>query len=200
MLLNWVLFPPPLLFLNQKIVHWSETCRAGVTVYHPSLPRGSATLNIAPPPILPPCPFSNWEPLVHTGDPERPISPWAGRPRGSGSPCADSGSVNRADGFWQIHSDWKSFILQDFFSLFFMKPPIHKKSCPSTFRWNIVGLDSWFHGHLGNTLKGSNNRKYAFYLLRRLKFDPECFWQYATKTNTIFSAGGFCNCLSWCLY
>lgn len=119
----------PPLFLNQQIVHWSETCRAGVSVYHPSLPRGSATLNIAPPPIFPPCPFSNWEPLVHTGDPERPISPWAGRPRGSGSPCADSGSVNRADGFWQIHSDWKSFILQDFFfSLFHETPPYTKRA------------------------------------------------------------------------
>ena len=74
----------------------------------------------------PPPSFSNWEPLVHGGDPERPVSPWVGRPRGSGSPCADSGSVNRADGFWQIHSDRKLFILQDFFSpsrLFRATPP-----------------------------------------------------------------------------
>lgn len=149
---------------------------------------------------LPSLPLSNWEPLVHTGDPECPVSPWAGRPRGSGSPCADSGSVNRADGLWQIHSDWKSFILWDFFFLFFMKPPMHKKSCPSTFRLNIVGLDSLFHGHLGNTLLGFINRKYGFYLLRHLRYDPESFWQYATKTNTIFSARRFCNCLSWYMY
>lgn len=108
-------------------------------------------------PLSPPSPLSNWEPLVHAGDPERPVSPWASRPRGSGSPCADSRSVNRADGFWQIHSDWKSFILQDFFlPLFFppWKPPMHKKSCPSTFGLGSEGLDNLFHGHLRKHLEG----------------------------------------------
>lgn len=115
-------------------------------------------------PPTPPPSFSNWEPLVHTGDPERPVSPWAGRPRGSGSPCADSGSVNRADGFWQIHSDRKSFILRDFFFPlpFFMKPPMHKKSCPSTFRLNKVGLDSLFQDHWGKHLWLRENMPFIY--------------------------------------
>lgn len=139
---HWVVSPtspPPLLPFSTstiEIVHWCKTCWAGVSVCLPSLPRGSTTLNIAPPPPSPsvspslPRSFPNWEPLVHTGDPERPVSPWAGRPRGSGSPCADSGSVNRADGFWQIHSDWKSFILQDFFLLspLSWNPPCTKRA------------------------------------------------------------------------
>ncbi len=52
-----------------------------------------------------------------------------------------------------------------FFSLslsFFMKPPTHKKSCPSTFRWNMVRLDSLFHDHLGNTLNGLINKNVPF--------------------------------------
>lgn len=93
--------------------------------------------------------FSNWEPLVHTGDPERPISPWARQPRGSGSPCADSRSVNRADGFWQIYSEWKSFILLDFFPLlllfFSWNPSKHKKSCPSNTCFNIVDCNHFYH-------------------------------------------------------
>lgn len=133
-------FPPPLLSLHQQhrncslmqnmlsqCLHVSSepSQRFNNTKYcTSSLPRSC-------PPSLPHLPpsFSNWEPLVHTGDPEHPVSPWAGRPRGSGSPCADSGSVNRADGFWQIHSDWKSFILLDFFSsrLFHATPHAQKE-------------------------------------------------------------------------
>ena len=83
------------------------------------------------------CPFNPSLPLLLIGShlcilvtQSGPVSPWAGRPRGSGSPCADSGSVNRADGFWQSHWVWKSFILQDFFSslLFHATPPCTKRA------------------------------------------------------------------------
>lgn len=96
---------------------------------HPLAPLLSLSLSAFP--------FSNWEPLVHTGDPESSVPPWAGRPRGSGAPCADSRSVNRADGFWQIHSDWKSFILQDFFLplFFFSKKTPHAQKELSIYLW-----------------------------------------------------------------
>lgn len=122
--------PPPLSTSSIEIVHWCKTCWACVSVCHPSLPRGLTTLNVAPPP--PPClpPFLIGIHLCTLVTQSARLPP-SRRPRGSGAPCRQR-DVNRADGFWQIHSDWKSFILQDFFSLsFFMKPPKHKKSCPS---------------------------------------------------------------------
>ena len=42
--------PPPSSTSSIEIVHWCKTCWAGVSMYLPSLPRGSTTLNIAPPP------------------------------------------------------------------------------------------------------------------------------------------------------
>lgn len=41
---------------------------------------------------------------------------------------------------------------------FFMQPPTHKKSCPSTFRLNIVGWDNLFHDSLQNTLRDYKNK------------------------------------------
>lgn len=54
---------------------------------------------------------SNWEPLL-LGD------PWGPPPRSSIPPCADSGRVNRADAFWQIHSKqrWCILSLLSFFT------------------------------------------------------------------------------------
>lgn len=45
--------PPPFSTSTIEIVHWCKTCWAGVSVCLPSLPRGSTTLNIAPPPPSP---------------------------------------------------------------------------------------------------------------------------------------------------
>lgn len=119
----------PLVFFTSstEIAYWCKTCCLCLNVSSMSFQRFDNTNYCTPPSSLYPS-FSNWEPLVHTGDPERPISPWAGRPSGSGTRCADSGSVNRADGFWQIHSDWKSFILKVFFlSLFSCNPHTQKE-------------------------------------------------------------------------
>lgn len=54
---------------------------------------------------------SNWEPLL-LGD------PWGPPPRAPIPPCADSGRVNRADAFWQIHSEqrWCILSLLSFFT------------------------------------------------------------------------------------
>lgn len=78
-----------------------------------------------------------------------------------------------------------------FFPLFFTKPPMHKKSCPSTFRFNIL-----FRGHLRNIWKLSFNGKYFLYLFAVTQTDdPECLWQSVTEDELIFIT----NCSS-CLF
>lgn len=129
-LINWVVFPPPLLSFSASKLF---TDPRHVELVSPCIIQVSQRFNstkycTSSHPPSPTSPFLIGSHLCILGDPERPVSPWAGRPRGSGSPCADSGSVNRADGFWQIHSVWKSFILQDFFSSLFHEHP-HLPPC-----------------------------------------------------------------------
>lgn len=172
-----------------EIVHWCKKCWAGVSMYHPSLPRGLTTQNIAPPPpylppFLPPFLIGSHLCILVTQSAHLPLSRQAKRLRLSvcrQRECKQS--------WWFLTDPFRLKIIYSsgfFFSLsFFMKPPMHKKSCPSTFRLNTLGLDSLFHDHLGNTLKGLINNKYAFHLFRRHRFEPEFVWQYARKKEYV---------------
>lgn len=69
-----------------------------------------------------------------------------------------------------------------------MQPPIHKKSCPSTFRLNIAELDNLFHDTLGNTFRGLTNTNAPFIYWGILVLFLSVFDEMQQKSKVVFSS------------